>query len=321
MPLMCNPTRQGIRRKPGSALAICLALVFSGCGRKEDHAETGASSKETGPPSGPVRVKEKGSVVFLQGEMMILPGMKVTSEQSLELRDGIVSTVSPDGKTQGRLTMTDKERRSIDYVSESEKNVVLEEKQAILHMETGGAEPVDTDVTSVLEGRKLTARRRKDGNWWFGLADGEPDAEMTNELVDLGEREVLAIGAYPAEPRELGDAWESPLETVSGLLGTNFQATEGTVTMRLDRLMSFEGQRCAEIGVLLTCSGTYSGTGTPMMMKLELTGSILRSLNAFQDLRITLDGPVTLEAHPEKEIQVHIGGTIHLNLENHVTRE
>jgi hypothetical protein len=304
------------------AFWLSLSLLIVGCGKKKDeNAGKEPPAKEAGAPSGPVRVKEKGSLVSLYGEMKILPGMKVASEQLLELREGIVTTVSPGGKAQGRLTMTDKERRKVDYVSENEKTVVLEEKQAILHMETGGAEPVDTDMTSVLEGRKLTARRRKDGQWWFGLAEGEADAEATNELVDLGEREVLVIGAYPLEPRALGDSWESPLATVSGLLGTNFEASEGTVTMRLDRLSSFEGQRCAEISVTLACSGTYSGTGSPMTMKLEMTGSILRSLNAFQDLRITLDGPVTLEANPEEETHVSIAGTIHLNLENHVTRE
>lgn len=296
-------------------------MLLGGCGKKEEKAEGETSSPDAGVPTVPSLPKEKSSLVSLHGEMRVLPGMKVDSEQTLEVKDGVVTTESPGGKTRGRLTVTDRERRHVEYISEKEKNVVLEEKQIVLHMDTAGAEPIDTDETSVLEGRKLTALRRKDGQWWFGLAEGEADAAAVNELVDLGKREVLVIGAYPEAPHAVGDSWESPLEAVAGLLGPEFHATEGTATMSLDRLITFEGQSCAEIGLILKCSGTYAGVGSPMEMNLELKGSILRSLNTFQDLRITLEGSMALKAVPEAGTTVSIEGTVRFGLENHVTRE
>jgi len=325
MPLNWNFPRPGPRRKPIWVLAACFACACfpAGCGKKDEPAQgkAAAPAKSAKAVSAPVSANDMGTLVLLHGEMRILPGMKVSAQQKLELKEGIVTTSSPGGNLKGHIRITDTERWRVEYISENEKRVVLDEKQAAFHMETGGAEPLDTDATSVLEGRELTALRRKDGHWWFGLSEGEPEAEAVNELVDLGKREALATGAYPKEPRALGESWECPLDFVAGLLGSTFQASEGTLTMRLERLSSFEGQRCAEIGVTLKCSGTYVGTGSPMAMNLELIGSILRSLNAFQDLKITLEGPLTLQATPEVGTEVSIGGNVHFSLENHVTRE
>ncbi len=318
-----NRARPGFRHRPGPAIGLCLVigLLAPGCGKKEETAKEEKPPANAGVPSVPVLPKGKSSLVSLHGEMHVLPGMKVKSEQSLELKDGVIVTESGGKTVRGRMTVTDRERRQVEYVSDKEKHVVLEEKQLIIHREMAGEEAVDTDVRSVLEGRKLTALRRKDGHWWFGLAEGEADAEAVNELVDLGKREMLEIGAYPEEARAVGDSWESSLEALTALLGAQFQATSGTATMTLERLSSYEGQRCAEIGVALTCEGTYDAGGSPLGMKLELKGAILRSLNTFQDLRITLDGPITLNAAPGEGATVSIEGTVHFLLENHVTRE
>ncbi len=320
-----GPERQRTHQhRPTLAVRLLIVLaLFAGCGKKKEE-DPGVANPDLGPVvENREPQNEEKSLVYLRGTPVTRNGTVVRSEQTLSMPDGILTTSSAAGTSQGKAVMTDREVRKIEFVSDKEKLIDMEEKSTVMVLTAADTEPVKTDYKSPLQGQQISALKQADGTWWFGLKEGSATPEQTAELQEFGDPDVLSTALYPEKPVSMGDKWESDVTAIRGLLGEPFKPSRGTMNMKINRLRTVDGQRCAEIEVKVDCEGTYAGGPSPLVMKLEMKGQILRSLNTFQDLRTDLNGIIALEQNilggGENKTALKIDGVIKFTRENKVT--
>lgn len=292
------------------------ALLFAGCKKKD--AEPAADASTT---TSPAEVSDgKVAHIVLKGDLIVVPGMKMRSKQVLKMKAGNFTTASDGGTSQGAMSVTDSETRDIEFVSEREQIVTLKEKESKLLMDNGGAEQQEITVKSALLGQKISAHRKNGNQWWYGLSEGEPDDLQTKELQVMSESEVLSVFEYPEKPVTLGQEWEASGKVLQTLLGSAFTAKVARVHFRMNGVKTYEGQRCAELGVRIEAMGDYliGEANLPAKMIIDMSGTLLHSLNTFQDLKVDLKGVMTLEHSPGEGTKIMTDGNIEFQRENKI---
>jgi len=293
-----------------SCILAALTLSASSCKKKDGEEE--AAAVDSGAAASAGQSEGKVAHIILDGDLVIVPGMKLRSEQTLKMTAGNFVTASSAGSSQGTMMIIDTEVRDIEFVSLREQLLTLEEKQSNIVMDTGQPQKVEATVKSTLLGQRLSAIQQKDGTWWYGLMAGDADPRQTEELQDMGEAELLAVFTYPEEPVTIGMEWEVGADALPSLLGSSFKPNVARVYFRMNGVKTHEGQRCAELGIRVEAAGEYriGEDQLPVKMVVDMKGTLLHSLNTFQDLMISLKGVMTLEHSPAGGTSIRSDGNI-----------
>lgn len=210
-----------------------------------------------------------------------------TVEQSRSPDMKLTFTVS--GKTvPGSMSM------ELDSLSESEVLAVQDGRvtkyrllakrdSARTTMRVPGAAGEPTVEEDPLSGLPIIAEWTN-GKWTRRLEVGTPTAEQTEKLNEAWSDADM----YTSKPIAVGESWAVEGAALQSLAGAECIGTTGEVTANLQSVGACGSDQCATI--------TYSGKiackmtvgGSPMDVKMSVTGNVQRSLQKFIDLRSNL---------------------------------
>ncbi|MEM9478218.1 MAG: hypothetical protein AAGA58_01010 [Verrucomicrobiota bacterium] len=234
--------------------------------------------------------------IFLVGNYVPEPESKFRIERTLEFLDANVAT-GGDAPGQGAISVIDRQELEFEELEGGKRRLEISKMSVEMSVEAG-ASPVVEVLQSPLEGKKLLAEKTDDV-WSFELEGEDPSEEESAALKRFAEAENLSNDRFPSDEIELNQTWKAGWESLRTILGSQFQPTAGEATFRLARLTRFDGHRCADIEADIELTGTFADQDPPAEVELKLQGNILRSLNAYTDVKTDLEGTLTLKGqHP-----------------------
>ncbi|MEM0897306.1 MAG: hypothetical protein AAGJ79_10500 [Verrucomicrobiota bacterium] len=231
------------------------------------------------------------------------PESKFRIERTLEFLDANVAT-GGEAPGQGSITLIDRQELEFEELEGGQRRFRISKMSVEMSVESGAA-PVVEILKSPLEGKELLAS--KDGETWsFELEGADSTEEEKAALARFADAENLSNDRFPSEEIELNQTWKAGWESLRTILGSQFQPTAGEATFKLTRLTKFDGHRCADIEADIALTGTFADQNPPAEVDLKLRGSILRSLNAYTDVKTDLEGTLTLKGQHPSGAEVEI---------------
>ncbi len=248
--------------------------------------------------------------IFLVGKHEPEEGHKYRVERTLEFLDADVAT-GGGAPSQGTISLIDRQAWSFEELGGGKRKINIDKMNVEMSVESG-ADPTVEVLTSPLHGKTISATKGEDGKWTFTLEGGEPNAGEKDALAKFATAENLENDRFPAEELNLDQEWKAGWESLRSIIGPQFEPTSGEAAFKLARLTRFDGHRCAEIEADIQMTGEFADEDPPLMSRINLKGTILRSLNSYADLKTTLEGTLTLQGQHASGAPVEVTAPVKL---------
>ncbi len=271
------------------SLGLCL-LWFAACSKQE--ADSGKQESSSSSPA-------NKSLAYTEAVTAALDklALEMTYDEGGEQKS-----------MRGFVTMTKERFATVKHPTSSSKQLDLRRWAKVYVAELISDQQLPrnnrTDE-SPLTGQSLTANRTPEG--WKHERGQIPHTAELDEL-DLVERSAWKF--YHGHKLEPGESWQVPADAIARWFGKEVSDTTGDINVRVERLDTFEEQRCAVLTIGLATTGKMRDEEQKLSdMTLNLAGEIWRAIDLGIDLKVELKGQIQLTAKvAEQNAEVKIAG-------------
>jgi hypothetical protein len=152
-----------------------------------------------------------------------------------------------------------------------------------------GGESTAKNRDGSLKGETLWGRKSVDGDWEYTVIGNTPTDAQRKRLKSMGKSSPEMYPSYRVKP---GDKWTVDLRDYPEYaMKLGIELSEGKLEFKFERLveltderLGFSKESCAELKVTGKIQGKLF-SGGDMTLKLELTGTIYRSLDKLLDIQ------------------------------------
>lgn len=221
-----------------------------------------------------------------------------------ELAHGLTDvtlTIKQDGQSsRGKMTSEVESERTITVLSPNIRRIEITDMTAKTTLQVSDQTPEVTAEATPLVGRTLLQDRDQ------LRLDGPLPTEAEQKALDAYQASWIGGDAlFPAAPVQENETWAVTPETfLKAVFGQDFTKGRGKVELRLSRIMTYDGQRCAEVVVLFDqCEGTLElEDGTERQLEIRGSGKLFRALDWFDTLKAELKGSARIVITKEPRV-------------------
>ena len=211
----------------------------------------------------------------------------------------------------GKVTTIMRDLWEVNQISPTERDFTIEEMSLTNETEIAG-QPKKDRTESTLAGIVFKVTRTAESSPWEVAPPEQPLTHLQEvDLKMLGNLwDEVSESLYPEERLEIGETWQADPRAFGMIVSPRLKVEEGKVTCRLDEITVLRGERCGSISVDIDITGRFEMSGgTGMQVQIALTGTIMRSLYKFFDMRTELKGSMQMEMEfPDSDTTISIDG-------------
>ena len=292
-----------------SILSLCLAgtcgvAFLVSCGDSEDAVPkpegTGLDTRQP-PTQGTISLSTKDGRP---------PGTRFRNSATLTMADAKLLTRRGKETVTGAVTTTMRDLWEVNHISPTRRDFSIEE-MSLTNESIIEGQPKKDRTDSTLEGIVFEVARSDESAAWKILPPEqnltplqEVDLKMLGKLWDEANDSL-----YPERPLRLGETWKADPKAIGMIVSPRLKVDEGKVNCQLVEITVLRGERCAEVSIDIDITGQFEMGGSNMEVQIALTGTIMRSLYKFFDMRTELTGSIQMEMEfPERDTTISIDG-------------
>jgi hypothetical protein len=293
-----------------SLFSLCLAATsavafLTSCGDSEDPAPKpeGTNVDRSKPPM------QKAISLFTKNERPL--GTRFRNSATLTMENANLVTRRGEETVNGKVTTIMRDLWEVNQISPTERDFTIEE-MSLTNETTIARQPKKDRTESTLAGYVFKVTRADESSAW---KVAPPEQTLTHlqeiDLKMLGNLwDEASESLYPEEQLEIGQTWQADPKAFGMIVSPRLKVEEGKVTCRLDEITVLRGERCGSISVDIDITGRFEMSGgTGMQVQIALTGTIMRSLYKFYDMRTELKGSMQMEMEfPDRDTTISIDG-------------
>lgn len=278
-----------------AATGLVWSFVCASCKNEPEAEDSSVEEAES-------YVLAKANALPPEGATGVVRGVMTMTNAPLSLKVGEKPMV-------GTMSMRTEKEMIYDVISPTKVKILVAKDTEMREMSIGGQPQPSPAEVSPIQGEALTFEFQ-DGAWQASLDSGadlsEEQAEKTSNLSNkLSSKDSLGI--YGSEPRKVGESWQVDPDNIPGM-GSDSDF-EGTYKLTFDRVEDFGGQRCAVLlGRVDVLGAPPVGDGQGTQVKINAATTTYRSLDYLEDLKLEIDGEMTISGSPQPGVSMMVRG-------------
>ena len=287
-----------------SFLLLCTLTLFA-CSKKDTAIQEDAGSASQGTTA-------------LAYQESVRAGM-----DNLKLVMSFLDENNERQQWDGTMTMVKDRFATVEHPTSQQKEVHLRRwaNVHIAEIPSSGEPRANRTENSPLSDQQLIADRMN-GTWKHRFVKPIANVEMEQRLAELDRVEAGVAAFYEDHKLAVGETWQVPATAMVRWFGDEVEGFSGDINVRVDRLDTDQDHACAVLGVSFKTTGRMKDPdGQFLDMELEAAGEIWRATEIGEDLKVAINGTVSLKAAvATRQIQMNITGPVVITEERKLKR-